>query len=180
MDCGVLLGSVKAIRCQSCANKITSTTHGQSKTRLYIIWRGILGRCYDPKNASFKFYGAKGIEVCPDWAHSFLIFKEWAINNGYSEKLTLDRINSLENYLPTNCRWSTPEVQYTNRRIMSTNTSGYKGVGQEKGKPNWYARIALNGKRIRLGTYKTAKEAAIAYNTYVINNNLPHNLNIIE
>jgi hypothetical protein len=171
--------TAKAVRCQSCANKITSKIHGQAKTRLYIIWRGMLGRCYSKGNASYKFYGAKGITVCEEWVASFDTFKEWALVNGYSTELTLDRIDSFSKYSPDNCRWASKEVQYTNRRLMSNNSSGFRGVGKDKGKSRWYARIALNGRRIRLGLFDSAIEAAVAYNNYVIAKNLPHQLNII-
>lgn len=167
-----------SIRCQSCANRLSSTSHRLSKTRLYIIWSGMKSRCNDISNASYSFYGALGITYCPEW-EDFIVFRSWALANGYSSELTLDRIESTRNYTPDNCRWVDKTIQYTNRKIMSNNTSGYKGVGQEKGKIGWYARIALEGKRVRLGRFTTAEEAALAYNNYIIENNLPHKLNTI-
>lgn len=173
IDCGQDI-YFASTRCKSCSKK----THGYSKTRLYIIWNGMKGRCDDPLNASYRFYGAIGVTYCEEWKN-FLIFREWALHNQYSDFLSLDRKDSSKGYFPENCRWVTDDVQYTNRKIMSNNTSGYKGVGQEQGKDGWYARIALKGKRKRLGWFTSAKEAAIAYNTYIIKNNLPHNLNEI-
>ena len=41
---------------------------------------------------------------------------KWAENNGYSENLTIDRIDPLGNYEPTNCRWITIQEQQRNKR----------------------------------------------------------------
>ena len=76
------------------------------KTRLYKIWLGMLDRCRRQTSKSWKWYGAKGIRVCKEW-RSFPQFTLWAITHGYEEALSIDRINSLRNYTPTNCRWLT-------------------------------------------------------------------------
>lgn len=87
--------------------------HGLSKTRLHNIWHSMYCRCYYPSTNQYKNYGGKGIEVCEEWknAEGFVNFYEWAINNGYDEKLTLDRIDNEKNYCPENCRWSTSKFQ---------------------------------------------------------------------
>jgi hypothetical protein len=91
-----------------------STTHGATATRLYRIWRGMHKRCSNPNADSYKWYGAKGIKVCPEWS-SFEVFREWALPNGYAEGLELDRENSDEDYCPRNCRWITKKANI--RRI---------------------------------------------------------------
>ena len=64
--------------------------HGLSKTRLYRIWALMKNRCFNINEKSYRNYGARGIDVCNDWL-SFSKFYYWAINNGYRERLTLDR-----------------------------------------------------------------------------------------
>lgn len=88
------------------------------KQKLHEAWRHMLYRCENKKHPAFKDYGGRGICVCAEW-HSFDAFYEWAITNGFSLGLTLDRKNVNKNYEPSNCRWSTWKEQGNNRR---TNT----------------------------------------------------------
>ncbi|AZF89210.1 hypothetical protein Goe5_c01040 [Bacillus phage vB_BthM-Goe5] len=79
--------------------------HGMTGSRLYNIYRNMNQRCHNPKNTSFNKYGDKGIEVCTEWRNSPTAFMDWALDNGYSDKLTIDRVDPLDGYHPSNCRW---------------------------------------------------------------------------
>lgn len=106
--------SCGCLRRETCQSR--ATTHGQRRTRLYTIWAGMKNRCRNPSHPSFAYYGARGIKVCEAWASSFETFHTWAVNNGYSDNLSIDRIDSDGDYSPENCRWSTSAMQMKNRR----------------------------------------------------------------
>lgn len=89
---------------------------GKSNTRLNRIYRSMLDRCFNPKSRPYKYYGGRGITICNEWVEDFSLFYKWAIQNGYKENLTIDRIDNNGNYAPDNCRWVTMEVQNKNKR----------------------------------------------------------------
>jgi hypothetical protein len=91
------------------------TTHGLSGTRVYHIWVNMLARCENEKNHKFTDYGGRGISVCKQW-HKFSPFADWAMANGYSDDLTIDRVNNDGNYEPGNCQWATSLEQSRNKR----------------------------------------------------------------
>ena len=155
-------------------------THGFSSDRLYNIWKSMLYRCNNSKYKNYNDYGGRGITVCSEWQDDFNKFKEWSLANGYADDLSIDRINVDGNYEPSNCRWTTATVQNRNTRLLiSTNTSGYRGVSWIKARSKWVAQIKVNNKKIHLGYFDTPEEGAVAYNNYIIENNLEHTLNII-
>lgn len=83
-------------------------THGlkNSNPRLYRIWQNMLNRCRNKNVEKYRSYGARGICVCDEWKE-FPAFYEWAVANGYSDDLTIDRIDVDGNYEPGNCQWIT-------------------------------------------------------------------------
>ena len=101
-------------RVKSCGCSQRNWGHGGTGTHLFSVWRGVKNRCYNSKNTSYKYYGDKGVKVCEDWL-KFENFRDWALNNGYSPELTIDRLDSKGDYEPNNCQWATYETQ--NRKL---------------------------------------------------------------
>ena len=111
--------------CRKCAMEKLSaerTKHGESPkqgrqnaSKLYSVWVNMRNRCFNSNNKSFVYYGGRGISVCDEW-NEFLNFEKWAIQNGFEENLTLDRIDVNGNYEPENCRWISQKEQMRNTR----------------------------------------------------------------
>lgn len=93
-----------------------NASHMMSNSKIYIIYHGIIGRCYVKSNTGYKNYGAIGVKMCDEWVKSFEVFYEWAINNGYKEGLSIERVNVNGNYSPENCTWIEKNKQALNKR----------------------------------------------------------------
>ncbi|WP_230706819.1 hypothetical protein [Bacillus paranthracis] len=91
-------------------------THGLSNTRLYKVYRKIIERCYYEKYEEFHLYGGRGIKMCDIWRNDFTSFYNWAMENGYNDQLSIDRIDYNGNYEPNNCRWADNITQGNNKR----------------------------------------------------------------
>lgn len=90
--------------------------HSMSHSRLYSIWHSMKQRCNNQNSYPYPDYGGRGIRVCEEWNTDFTAFMKWAYENGYSDELTLDRIDNDKGYSPDNCRWTTMLVQRNNTR----------------------------------------------------------------
>ena len=86
----------------------------KKKPRLYTVWQSMKARCDKENATNFKWYGAKGVRYCDAWKY-FDVFRKWALQNGYADNMTLDRIDTSGNYAPENCRWVSWKAQQNNR-----------------------------------------------------------------
>ena len=171
----------KVTQCKPCSTSLRNYKHGGTPRKkvspLYRRWLSMKDRCTNPNNNHYRYYGAKGIEVCSEWL-DFSNFRNWAEANGYNKELSLDRINPDGNYEPINCRYVSAQIQGANKDKTKspTKNSAYKGVYKIPS-GGWYASICINYEQKYLGSFETQEEAAKAYNNYVLDNNLPHRLN---
>lgn len=153
-DCGtvgVALGAdLRRGKSKSCGclcretSRAKLTTHGSTGTRLHRIWKAMRARCSDSKN---PWYGGLGITVCEEW-NDFRSFQAWAIESGYKDDLSIDRIEGERGYSPDNCAWATDTEQSVNRRMVLRNDLGQPWC--EIAKANGI-RIALMHSRIHEG-----------------------------
>lgn len=109
-------GHTKSCGCiQKEFTRSINLSHNLSRTKLYNVWTGMKMRCYNPQNRSYPRYGGRGIKVCDEWLNDFKSFYEWAMNNGYADNLSIDRIEVSKGYFPENCRWADSKTQNRNK-----------------------------------------------------------------
>lgn len=138
--------------------------HGMSKTKMHKTWRGLFQRCENPTASHYERYGERGIDICKEWKgeNGFINFCKWALENGYSDNLEIDRIDNNKGYSPDNCRWVSHIENCHNRNARKDSKTGYSGVQERimrSGYIKYRVSIVSNGKTINLGHYETLEEA---------------------
>ena len=116
---GRMLRDGKTTSCGCYHKEVVSklfTKHKAKGTQLYTAWRNLKSRTSNPNSPDYKWYGGRGITVCDEWKNDYIAFEKWAVENGFSSGLTIDRIDPDGNYEPSNCRWIPQEKQQRNRR----------------------------------------------------------------
>lgn len=136
--------------------------HGCSHTRLHNIWSSMLERC-NTDSPRYKAWHGRGIKVCEEWVTDFSAFKEWAENNGYTDKLTIDRIDVDKGYCPENCRWVTKAAQNWNK----TNTRYFEYKGERKCLSEWASITGIKITALRSRIYRLKWDIAKALETPV-------------
>lgn len=141
-------GNTKACGCMY--RKHNQALQG-NHSRMYEIYNGMKKRCYNENCKSFKFYGGQGITVCDEWLgeNGFIAFRDWSVKNGYSDNLSIDRINPNLSYSPTNCRWVQWGVQANNKR----NNLMIEYAGKTQTLANWCRELNLNYSKVRQRIY---------------------------
>lgn len=97
-------------------NRIRCICENYNK-RLYSIYTNMKIRCYNENGTGYKNYGGRGIKICNEWYDDYKNFEKWSMENGYSDDLTIERINVDGDYCPENCMWATVLQQVRNRRV---------------------------------------------------------------
>lgn len=82
--------------------------------------------------------------MCKEWLDDYLVFKQWAIDNGYTENLSIDRIDVNGNYEPSNCRWADRQTQSNNKR----NSRKFEIDGVKKTLAEWAREYNVPYKRV--------------------------------
>ena len=110
-------------RKKTCADRmrLLNFKHGQTNTKLWRTWMGVLERTTVVTSANFKRYGGRGITVCDDWKDFEIFAKD--VGEPTSDSCSLDRIDNSRGYFPGNVRWATAKEQASNR---STNVWVWK------------------------------------------------------
>jgi hypothetical protein len=109
------VNSGRVVSC-GCYAKEKMFKHGLTSNPLFRTWILIKQRCYNQNNEQYKYYGARGIQMCEEWFNEPKSFVEWGAANGWQKGLEIDRENNDLGYSPENCRWVTPKINSNNRR----------------------------------------------------------------
>lgn len=109
----VLSGRYVSCGCVRLSVGKKNKTHGEAKTRLYMIWGRMNERC-SSTDERYKRYQGRGIEVCEEWK-KYETFAAWAYSNGYEDGLSIERVDNDGNYCPENCKWIKRGLQARNR-----------------------------------------------------------------
>lgn len=124
-DCGgEKVATTHDLRCgntRSCGcvqRELSSWKFGIPHKKLTGVYNGMKRRCYRKAEKNYEDYGGRGIKICEEWLgeNGRERFVLWALNNGYCDGLTIERIDVNGNYEPKNCCWIKPELQAKNKR----------------------------------------------------------------
>lgn len=166
--------STKCVHIRVDGKNVLSKTNWNNK-RIKSIFNGIKQRCYNKNNKSYKWYGAKGIKVYDNWMNNPSLFEEWALQNGYNDTLTIDRIDENKDYSPDNCRW-VENAQNTKYKSTTSliNINGECHTGRDWSKILGFGTNTINTYIKKYGINNTIE----FINRYMTNPNLkPHNKN---
>lgn len=157
---------------------MSNIKHNLSKHPLYNVYTNIIYRLSSENTKNKASYSDKNINMCVEWRESPKAFIDWCESNGYSKGMEIDRRDNDLDYSPDNCRFTSRSVNARNtRKIMATNTSGYRGVSWNKQIGKWITQIRSYGKQRYLGCSNDAKVCAKLYDDYVLQHSLEHTIN---
>lgn len=148
-DCGnikehrltsMTFGAIKSCGClRNEQNRSVAITHGKWGKRIYWTWHSMKSRVLDKNQKHYKHYGGRGIKICNEWL-KFELFYEWAINNGYKDDLTIERVDNDGDYEPSNCTFIPLKDQNKNKR----NNVFFEFKGERLCISDWAERLNLS------------------------------------
>ena len=142
----IITGKRKSCGCMAAElMRKSNTVHGDSHTRRHNIWSGMRERCYTKTDSHYPGYGGRGITVCREWLLNYTAFRDWATANGYTDELSIDRIDNNGPYSPENCRW-------VNHRSQCNSTRRNHCIeinGEQKTIAEWSRISGVKGPTIR-------------------------------
>lgn len=162
--------------------------------RLYRIYQGMKQRCNNPNNIGYKYYGNKGIKLCDKWENSFTNFYNWAINNGYNENKTIERLDNNKGYNPNNCKWIKLSEQplnksdnldliYKDNPITVSEISDITGLNQRTIRSRidlgWSIDKIINTPRLSQGDYSNPT-SSVSINQLDLEGNIINTFNSIK
>lgn len=194
LNCGtffkVNLYSAYKHQTRFCCHKCSATIHqdvegGNEEHQLYSRWLSMKQRCFNPTNTNYSSYGARGITVEP-YLLNFGNYVEYVSSlDGYKEELPretqLDRIDNSKGYERGNLRWVDQSTNVANtRKRAGSKYSKYKGITYSTYYKKFIARVNFKGKCLTSRTFETELEAVKYRDQFILDNHLPHTLNLIE
>lgn len=152
--------------------------YGKCKTckAKYKVWSDMMRRCHNTKHKSYKNYGYRGITVCQEW-QTYAGMELW-IEKHWIKGLQIDRMDNDKGYNPENCAFVSRSENNLNKRVSGS--VPYRGVYFNKAAQKYQAKVKINGKSKYIGIFITPIDAAVAFDDYIMKNNLPNQLNFRE
>lgn len=126
--------------------------HGMTDTPLHGVWSNM-----------------RNHDTCKEWDDDFLIFYNWAIQNGYKQGLILLRYDLEEEYNPDNCFWGT--IHDKNRKRKSNTYYTYNGKTQTL--QDWANELGINRNTLRNRLLRSKMSVEKAFSLPVEGNDSP-------
>ena len=139
-----------------CIIKEAGTSLGMWGKPVYHSWEGMIQRCNNPNDKSYKNYGGRGITVCKEWLKFENFYKDMG---DCPDGLSIERVENSKGYFPENCKWATQTEQQRNKRAQRRSLTGFNGVIIDKKTSKYKVSIMAEYKTYNLGTFSILADA---------------------